>query len=214
MKNKTQQEKTHIKVFGKEFAYIFIIIIIGSFIGFAAENTGRLITKGILDSRYHYLPFIFGYGIAVFAMYLALGTPDDMHFFGKKLFKEKSRKNSMLSNIIYLLVIYFFVFFGEIAVGVFYEKTTGLSLWDYSTMPLHVTKYASVITMILYGTGAYAIMKFAFGPLYRLLQRKMPINIANIINFSLGTLIIIDCIYMICYTLITHELPIRWSIQF
>lgn len=207
--------KKRVKLCGYELGYIGIAMILGAFLGFLAENLGRLIMQGVIDSRYMFLPFIAPYSLAVFAIFAVLGNPNAVRFFGIKFFKRNSItiKQKIISNLIYLGIILFFVFAGELVVGVLYEKLTGVSLWDYSNMPLNFTKYTSLPTTLLYGGGAYLLMKFGFIPFMNLLQRKMNYTAAKIIDFTLGSLIIIDCVVMMIIMFATKNAPIHWSVK-
>jgi len=207
-------QKSPPKLFGIELSYIGIVMIIGSFAGWLTENIFRLINAKILDSRYHVLPFIFAYGIAVFAMFLVLGNPNDVHIFGLKIFKSNFKLKKLWSNLIYLAVVILFVGIGEILAGYFYEITTGLSLWNYSHVPLHITKYTSLPTMIAFGFGAWLFMKFIFFPLIHWQQKHMSYKLATFINWTLGLLIAIDGLAMVIILLITKVKPLYWRIIF
>ncbi|MCD8372484.1 MAG: putative ABC transporter permease [Clostridia bacterium] len=201
------------KLFGYELPYVGLAMIAFSFFGFLAENIARMATKHIFDCRHQLLPFLFAYGIALFAMLLILGTPDEMRIFNKRIFAKKGLKYRVLSHITYFAIIFAFVFLGEIAVGEFYEACTGVILWDYSDIPLHVTKYTSVISGAAYGGGAYLIMAFGFKPMMKLIQ-KIGRKTAIILNCTLGVAIVIDFIIMVVTVFVTGAAPEYWSVQF
>ena len=95
-----QQKKLPLKIFGIEFVYLYLFGIIVAFIGWIAENAFKLAVSGVIDSRFHLLPFISPYLLIPFAFHIALGTPNDVTFFGKKVFKNYTPKTRILSNAI------------------------------------------------------------------------------------------------------------------
>ena len=132
---RAQPVKEESQPFSAKAACVFLLMIITAHIGWVAENTVKLISSGIIDNRFHVLPFIFPYGLAFLTMHLVLGDTDDIGFFGKKLFKTKTKRTKIASNFIYVAIVCFFVFIGELGVGNAYEWATGASLWDYSSQP-------------------------------------------------------------------------------
>lgn len=204
-------KKKALTIFGYDVRYFIIGMIIFSFFGFCAENAGRMVTKHIFDCRHQLLPFLFAYGIALLAVYILMGTPNELRFFNIRIFKKKSLKTKILSHVIYFAVIFAFIMIGEIAVGMIYEKCAGVILWDYSDIPTHITRYTSVITTLLYGGGVYALMAFAFEPMMRLIS-KMGTKAATVIDCTLGVAIVIDFIIMLAITFATGSAPNYWSV--
>ena len=205
-------ENKHFKMHTTYFVYVALVMIIASFLGWIAENIVRAISLGVIDNRYQFLPFIAPYGLAVFAMYLALGTPNNFRFFGYKVFKVETINTKLISHIAYFLTTAVFVFAGELAIGWFYEATTGLHLWDYSNIPLHFTKYTGLIPALGYGFGAYALMAFLFTPLIKIFEKSVSYNVAFWITVTLGVIIVLDNINMIIITLVNKEKPIYWQL--
>lgn len=206
-------ETKHLKIFGVELVYLCFLGIITAFIGWFAENMVRLVTRGIIDSRFHVLPFIPVYALIVLAVHLVFGDVNDFTFFGRKVFKEKNRKNKIRSNIICLLIIYAAVFFGELIVGNAWEAIAGVELWDYSVMPFSVTQYAGLIPTLGYGTGAYLLFRFCFCPAVRLLQTKANYNVIRIIVFIFSFLLFADELAMFLHFIILGEAPVYWQIK-
>ena len=62
--------------------------------GFLAEDIGRMITLGNVDSRYMHMPFIMPYGLGVLVAYLALGRPSEFRIFGWHFIKGDGKKNA------------------------------------------------------------------------------------------------------------------------
>ena len=200
------------KTLSERAACVFLVMIITSAIGWLAENIGKIYFSHCVDDRFHILPFIFPYGLAYLAMHIALGDTDDIGFFGKKLFKNKSLKTKILSNVLYILIICVFVFFGELAVGNMYEAITGTALWNYSGRFLHVTKYVCLMSTLGFGVGAYLLMKFVLTPIYNLLLSKGNKIAILLVDCTLGALVVADSISMILITFITKTPPHWWSI--
>lgn len=125
----------------KIYSLAFIAVLI-SFLGFVLENTWLAFTKGYVDNRNMSLPFLFGYGIAVTAIYIFFGVPDAFELpFMSNVLKSKAAK-----KILYFVLIFFCVGIGEILVGLSTEKLFGFFYWNYENIPLHITRYTSIPT--------------------------------------------------------------------
>lgn len=207
-------DRKPIKIFGAELAYLLLIMLVGAMLGWVAENFYRMVDIHVIDNRYHFLPFIFAYELAVLAMHIALGNPDDIHFFGKKILPKACKCKKLISNVLYLVIVMAFVFMGEILVGSLYESLTGLVIWDYSQMPFHVTKYTGLISAVGFGICAWAFMKFLFVGLLKLLRKRMPLKVAWAINLTLGLLVFLDGVIMLIFALVFKTKPIYWTIKF
>ncbi len=198
-------------IFGYDIRYFFVGMIVFAFFGFCAENIGRMAVQHIFDCRHQILPFLFAYGIALLAVYVFMGTPDELRFFNIRIFKEKTPLKRVLSHVIYFAVIFVFILGGEIAVGTIYEEFAGVILWDYSNIPTHITRYTSIITTLLYGGGVYLLMAFAFKPMMRLIT-KMGTKAATIVDCTLGIAIVLDFIATIVIMFVTGSAPEYWSV--
>ncbi len=208
-----EREDARPKMFGMEVAYLFFLGIITSMMGWIAENLVRLATQGILDSRFHVLPFIPVYGMVVFAAHLIFGDPNDLCVFGKKLFREKTRKTGILSNVVCLLMMYAAVFFGELIVGNAWEMLSGVELWNYDFLPLSVTQYAGLIPTLGYGTGAWLLFRFCMRPALCLLQKKANYKLIVFLNCFLGCLMFADEIAMFLQIFLLGEAPVYWQVM-
>lgn len=199
-------------VFGVEYVYLAFMGILTAFCGWVAENLVRLVTHGVIDSRFHLFPFIPVYALIPFAAQIVVGDPDDLCLFGKKIFKKKNTKNKILSNVLCLCFLYAAVFVGELVVGNGWEMIAGVQLWDYSGVPLHVTQYAGVLPMIGYGTGAWLLIKFILRPGIRALQAKANYNVVRVIVIICSILFIVDDALMFTQILVFGEAPVYWQI--
>ena len=108
----------------------FLMMSLISFLGFLLENIWISVRKGYVDNRNMNLPFLLGYGIAVMFIYFVLGVPDKSNAF------------------LYCVICFIIVSLGEILLGTVVEKICGIHYWDYTSLPLHFTRYTSLFTSI------------------------------------------------------------------
>jgi uncharacterized membrane protein len=214
LKTGNTNEKKRFKVMGVEFIYLYLVGMVFAFIGWIAENAFKFAVSGVIDARFHVLPFIAIYISISFAFHIALRSPDDIVIFGKRIFKEQTLKTKILSNLISFLSISCVVFLGELAVGNLWDILFDVKLWNYSSHPLHLTRYTSIISTFGFGGGAYLIFKFIYNPLLNFFKNKLSFKTAKIIVSTLGVLIAIDGIMMIILSIVLGEAPMLWRIQF
>lgn len=124
---------------------ICLMILIVSFMGFVTENIWLAFTKGFVDNRNMCLPFLLGYGLLMMFVYYCLGLPENR-------------------------TAYFFqsaaiVMIGELLLGCTMEKICHFEWWNYSWLPLHITKYTSIPTTILFAIIITTFMDRMFLPL-------------------------------------------------
>lgn len=136
--------------------------VVVSFLGFAVENLWLCVTKGYMDNRNMCLPFLMGYGMAMLGILILLGTPQRPCFLGRALPVEGRR----MRQICYFAGSMLCVCVGEIALGKFVEVTCHFYWWDYSQIPLHITRYTSVPTSILFACAITVFMDRVLEPLY------------------------------------------------
>lgn len=204
--------KKSTKLLNVDLIYLLLLGIIMAFVGWSVENIARLITKGIIDSRYHILPFILPYGLIPLSFQLVFQNADDITIFGHKVFKNKTLKSIIFSNILTLSILYAAVFFGELAIGNFWDHLFNIKLWNYSSQLLHVTPYAGLLSTLGFGTGAYLILKFVHQKALNIVS-KIPYKTVLIICCVLLTLMFMDSTTMILTMIIKGEAPNYWSIS-
>ncbi len=207
-----EKPKKRWTIFGVEFVYLAFIGICVAFVGWILENSVKLVTNGVIDARYHILPFISPYMLVPFAFHICLGNVDDLAIFGKKIFKKTSWKTKVLSNILAFVFLCLAVFFGELIVGNLYEKCFGVTLWYYSSSKYLVTKYAGLVPSLLYGTFAYLIFRFIYNPLLKVLK-KAPFKAIKITVIVLGSLILLDAANLLIQIIIFGKAPMLWSVK-
>lgn len=205
-----QKDKSNVWV---KIAALSAFGIIIAFAGWVMENIGCIIAKGAIDCRFHFLPFIPEYALIPFAFDLLLGTADDLAPFGKHIFKKKSTKNKVLSNILCLAVICLAIYLGEEGVGNFMEMTNGAVLWDYTEMPMHFSKYTCVLSVFGLGIVSYLVFKFIFPPVTKFFMKKAESPTFRKVVLTLDVLMIIDASIMIVTTMITGQGPLYWEIH-
>lgn len=138
-----------------------MIIAIVSFLGFLVENIWCAFTKGYVDNRSMFFPFLIGYGIAIILIYLILGTPEKLRFLKHRVHIE----SKMIRIVLYLIGVMLCVSIGEILLGKLVEHVCGFQWWNYSKLPLHITQYTSIPTSFAFGVLITTFMNFFFEPL-------------------------------------------------
>ena len=149
------------------FAFFMLIALI-SFLGFAVENLWTAATKGFMDNKNMTLPFLLGYGLAVAAMYLLFGLPRKMRLGTIEL----SFESDLESMVCYFIVIMLCICVGELVLGFAVEKICGIEWWNYSEIPLHITKYTSIPTSAGFTLIIVHFMDNVFEPLFEFLQSR------------------------------------------
>lgn len=138
-----------------------MMITIMSFLGYCIEDTWMLLRYSYIDNRNMYLPFLLGYGLLMDGLYYIVGTPDNI--FGGS--SHPLKYEYPLNCIVYFLICMAVVSVGEIILGTFVEKTGGFEYWNYSTIPLHITKYTSVPTSAGFALIMTVFMRYMYVPL-------------------------------------------------
>ncbi len=136
-----------------------------SFLGFSLENIWLAFTKGYIDNRNMRFPFLFGYGLLVTAMHLCLGTPSE---FAAELFAA-FKLSKRVGKVIYFISVMMIVSAGEIALGTFMEKMCHIEYWNYSWIPMHLTKYTSLPTSIGFTVVIAAFEEYCFLPVMQVI---------------------------------------------
>ena len=196
-----------------DFVYFILFSILASHLGWLVENTFRLITIGIIDSRFHILPFISPYGMVALFFCILIGSPDRISPLGHPIFSEDNRRYRIISNIIAYLSICLTVFVGELIVGNLWDIAFGVELWDYSGMPLHVTQYTGAISALGFGTGAYLIFKYLYKYIIGFLKKHIKERTALIISLAVGIPLLLDTLYLMFSIIVFREATIWWSVK-
>lgn len=191
-----------------EIFALCLIITIVSFLGFVVENVWLALTKGFMDNRNMYLPFLLGYGLAMVAIYLMFGTPLAPRFFKKKIVIQ----NAFLRALVYFLMVCLCVSLGEFVLGTLVENTCGVIWWDYTRLPLHITRYTSVPTSIGFGMLITIFMRYFFVPLYEFFV-EMDYGDLCVTAYGFMTLMVVDFIHSAICTYKERSLAQIWRID-
>lgn len=191
----------------KIYALCMIIMIV-SFLGFVVENIWIACTKGFMDNRGMFLPFLLGYGLAVVAIYIVFGTPDKLWFLGNVW----DIHNAATRKVIYFLIVVVCICIGEMLLGLIVEKVSRFSWWNYSRIPLHITQYTSIPTSMAFSILITTFMDVFFWPVFRYfcsVENKMCIAT----GFILFICLVLDFLYNGYQIYKQHGTIQRWKIE-
>ena len=189
------------------FALCLIVTII-SFLGFVVENVWLSMTKGYIDNRNMTLPFLLGYGIAIVLIYFLFGTPERLKIFGF----ETQITSTFAQTVIYYGIVIVCVSVGEIVLGTFVEKTCGIIWWDYTRLPMHITRYTTIPTSMAFSLGITVFMRRFFTPL---MNRFLQMESDNLKFWAITfmTLLCVDFFVNAIRIAATGELRSTWKID-
>lgn len=188
------------------FFELNMMIVFVSFLGFVLENIWLATTKGYIDNRNMNLPFLFGYGLVIIGFYTLIGTPENLkitEWFGVYF----SRRGGF---IFYFFVSVILVSVGEMLLGTFVERIFGFEYWNYSRLPLHITKYTSVPTSIGFGLIITLFMGYFFDNIMNHIHNMSDITL-KVIGSVLMLLITADFIYSFAVMYSKRSLNIKWE---
>ncbi len=196
---------------GLEYDIGALLLMLGvvSFLGFCLENIWVLVTRGFVDNRNMILPFLLGYGLALAAFYLCLGVPGRMHL----LWLSLAHRPIEQQVVLYFLAAFLAVSLGEICLGKAVERVCGFAYWDYSRLPLHITRYTSIPTSLGFALLITWFMGCGFEPLMGLLQ-KLPIGWARWIGGIWLVVMAWDFVHSFRRMYRTRSLYVRWRHDF
>ena len=185
---------------------ICYMIVAVSFFGFVLENLWLLVTRGVMDNRNMRVPFLLGYGLGVAALYLVFGTPRNIRVM---------RGGALPLGVAYLMYFLFStvaVTASELVLGLSVERLLGFVYWDYTRIPLNITKYSSLPTSIGFGILITFFMDRCFEPMIARFSR-MEGRRSLVVSLVLLTLLTADMLwgYYTMYRL--GGLNILWQIR-
>ncbi len=193
----------------KNITALLYIVLIVSFLGFWVENIWLSLYLGFMDNRNMHLPALLGYGLGVAAIIAMFGTPQQPHFFRRPL-KLSSR---FWQTAVFYLFACLSVMVGEIALGTLVEKISGIIWWEYTALPLHITKYTCVPTTLAFGALITFFMGHLFPPVYRYFCRKQSKALTAVAWVLLGILAV-DLVLSILQMCLTGDFVSVWRIDF
>ena len=193
---------------GRIFSLCMIIAVV-SFLGYTVENLWLAITKGYIDNRNMILPFLFGYGLAVAAIYLVFGTPRDLSILGYEI----NIANEKLEILLYFVIVMVGISLGEIVLGKTVEKVCHIKWWDYSRLPLHLTQYTSLFTSIGFTAMIVLFMDKVFVPMHQW-YLNWNFSVLAVVATALTALMTLDFIHS-AYWMLKHKSIMKiWTIDF
>lgn len=141
-----------------------IMVMIISFLGFIVEELWMIFRYSTIDNRNMFFPFLLGYGLFVVTLYYVVGLP-------KKIF-NKYKFDKPTNILVYIMICFILVSIGEILLGFFVEKTGHFYYWNYSSIPLHFTRYTSVPTSLGFALIITLFMNYAYTPLLKTIKKN------------------------------------------
>lgn len=178
---------------------IILMVTLVSFLGFLVENVWLAMTKGYVDNRNMYFPFLLGYGFAILSLYYILGTPKDATYLKRLPFLDTPFKMVMF----YWLCAFCFVCIAEVLLGTFIERTCQVVLWNYSRFTLHITKYTSVPTSTAFAFIITFYMDRCFTPIMQALS-NIDYDTAKSVSLIFLVIMVSDFTYN-AYRMYTHK---------
>ncbi len=192
----------------RELYALCIIVMIVSSLGFVVENIWLAVTKGYMDNRNMYLPFLLGYGLAVMAIYFLFGTPDKLCILGV----HASTGSRFADSIIYLFLVSLCISVVEILLGTFVEKFCGIIWWDYSRLPLHITRYTTIPTSIGFALFITVFMGYFFEPIKQFLMGVNPVKLSVTARIVMASMLA-DFFHTAVYMFKNREFMQSWHVR-
>ena len=190
--------------------YIFsliLVLVLVSFLGFCIENFFISMSSGFIDNRNMVLPFLWGYGLSILALLLIFGTPNAPRFFNKKLVFNSPYSGA----IFYFFISFVSVCIGELVLGHIIEYTCEIIWWDYTRLPLHITRYTSVPTSFAFASMITLFMKYFFMPLMETFSKINP-QVLKVLAICGFLALSVDMINSLFYMINNHEILKIWRI--
>ena len=185
-----------------------IMVAIVSLLGFLVENIWLAITKGYIDNRNMNAPFLLGYGLMFLFFFFTLGTPTSLVQCG--LLKKSYSKG--IQYVVYFICSFIVVCIGEIILGTIVERLCGIEYWNYSYIPLHITKYTSIPTSIGFAMMITFFMGKCVMPLMSWIGRLDSVWI-RILSAVLMTVMVLDFCYSFYHMIVLKDFYRRWKIK-
>lgn len=194
-------------IHGQDIYVLGLMAAVISFLGFVVENIWLALTKGYINNRNMNAPFLLGYGMLVLVMYFLFGTPQKMNLPESMRKRQKKKRNYLL----YFLCAMLFVCVGEIILGVVVEHLCGIEYWNYSAIPLHITKYTSIPTSLAFASMITLFMGHVFEPMLRLISR-MDYRVIRIVSVVLMVIMLSDFFASFSMMIKKRNFYLKWKI--
>ena len=185
-----------------------IMTAIVSFLGFVVENIWLALTKGYINNRNMNAPFLLGYGLLIMFMYFVLGTPGKLADWGFL----RGLRAKWAKYAAYFLCAMVLVSLGEIILGTVVEELCGFEYWNYSNLPLHITKYTSVPTSIAFAAMITFVMGKMFTPIMDWIMR-MDATWVKVIGMVLIVVMVSDFFVSFYHMIHEKNFYLKWKIS-
>ena len=185
---------------------LLMIAVIVSFCGFCIENIFISLCGGIMNNRNMVLPFLFGYGLSILGFFFVFGTPNEPKLFGKEIAIGSVKK----ATVYYFFVSFICVSLGELILGHLTQWLCGILWWDYTRLPLHITRYTSVPTSLCFATLITVFMKYFFVSLMNTFSKMKPRSLA-MLSLSLTILLSLDMLNSAIYMFKNRDMLRLWN---
>lgn len=176
------------------YDYMALVIVV-SFLGFCLENIWMFFSSGVIDNRNMHFPFLIGYGFAVLFIYMVLGVP---------------QKNNLGP---FFIACFFIVSVGEILLGYAVEKFCGIYYWDYTDLPMHLTRYTSFFTSIGFSTVITVFFYRFFTPLMNYFKLHEN-NKVHVVCVALLAVLVMDLFFSFGYMHSNRATNLSWVLHF
>ena len=101
---------------------------------------------------------------------------------------------------------------GEILLGTLVEKTCHLYWWDYTRLPLHITRYTSIPTSIAFSLLITTFMRLFFQPLMDWFL-QMDLDTLRVTSMTFMTLMTVDFLFNAVRIFKEKKLTPIWKIN-
>lgn len=154
------------------FSRYYLLTVLLSFLGWCFE-TGYLYLRWgeVYDCGFMTLPFCPIYGCTLIAIYWIMGTPNEPRGILKNV------QPALLRYFLYFALAFFIPSVMEYMVGLFFDKTFHLRLWNYKGAPYNLDGYVCLPVSLIWAGLIFLFMRFLFLPLKKLVG-KIPAPIA------------------------------------
>lgn len=192
---------------GQDIYVLGMMIVLISFLGFLVENLWLALTKGYINNRNMNAPFLLGYGMLVVAMYFMFGTPEEISL-PRRMRKKETRYRRYA---VYFLWAMLFVCIGEIILGTVVEQLCGIEYWNYSGIPLHITKYTSIPTSAAFASMITLFMGRFFHPILKFLSR-IDGRVLKVLSVTLCLIMLWDFVVSFAVMIRKKSFYLKWKI--
>ncbi len=187
---------------------LMLMMAVTSFLGWCTENLWLLARKGYADNRNMVCPFLLGYGLAITGFFLLAGTPQNV---GLLLRFEESGTLTQ-GYTAYYIFSFAAVSVGEILLGSTVEAVFGFHYWDYSSLPMHITRYTSIPTSAGFAAMITFFMGECFEPIMSVLG-QIPLSLAKPAATLLVSVMAGDLVYSFRAMFMSRKLNERWRVE-